>query len=54
MAGHAPRYTAVLNPEKRKVGSSILPLTTTSEQRKRCCCSFWLCCLANTFANAGC
>jgi hypothetical protein len=27
--------TVILNPEKRKVGSSILPLTTTSDLRRR-------------------
>ena len=35
MAGHGPGWTAVPNPEKRKVGSSILPLTTSSDQGKR-------------------
>ena len=35
MAGHGPGWTAVPNPEKRKVDSSILSLTTAFDQGKR-------------------
>ena len=37
MAGHGARYTAVLNPEKRKVGSSILPLNKQTLTRDNAC-----------------
>jgi hypothetical protein len=48
MAGHGPGWTAVPNPEKRKVDSSILSLTTKADQAKRpnqdhCSGVFWCC-----------